>query len=302
MLSQAQSIVMQLGEQNRVVLSPWRALILLRRATFALTESERRWNLLPTSQADISPILRQMRGRGDIAPIPEHPGLHRLTVPFARQMPVDEQELLFELFPYAVISHRSALIFHGLSLERPNGFTLTRPWGHQGDLLPPGTKTSDWDGIDLPNSSRTRTVLRQPVEWQTIQPDRFWGFAEYEPRGFPIRVTTLERTLIDGLMKPDLCGGIDAVLEAWLLSRDTLDIEKLMAQVERYDVGILRQRAGFLLEQLGIAHPLLSEWKAGTQRGGSSKLVASAPFASTYDEHWNLSINAPLHSLGITSP
>jgi hypothetical protein len=302
MISQTQSIVMQMAEQNRVVLSPWRALILLRRATFSLADTERRWNLLPTSQADIAPILRQMRIRGDIESISEHAGFHRLTVPFARQMPVDEQELLFELFPYAIMSHRSALLFHGLSVERPQGFTLTQRRGHRGDLIPPGTKTSDWDGIELPNSSRTRKVLRQPVEWHTIQPDRFWGFSEYEPRGFPIRVTTLERTLIDGLMKPDLCGGIEAVLEAWLLSRDTLDVETLVAQIERYDMGILRQRAGFVLEQLGLDHPHLSEWKAQTQRGGSSKLVASAPFDNAYNVAWNLSINAPLHSLGLDTP
>lgn len=273
-------------------------MILLRRATFNLADTERRSNVLPNSPADIAPVLRQMRSRGDIEPLPQHHGLYRLSVPFARQLPVDEQELLFELCPYAVISHRSALIFHGLSVERPQGFTLTRPRGHRGDLIPLGTKTSDWDGLEMPNSSRTKSVLNQPVEWQTIQPDHFWGFAEYEPQGFPIRVTTPERTLIDGLMKPDLCGGIEIVLEAWSLARDTMDIETLIAQVDRYDVGILRQQVGFILEQLGLTHPSLARWKARTQRGGSSKLVASAAFASTYDEDWNLSINAPLHSIG----
>ena len=66
---------------------------------------------------------------------------------------------------------------------------------------------------------------------------------------------------------------------------------------EVYDVAVLRQRVGFLLEELGLTHPHVQEWPARAQRGGSSKLLGTAPYVNTYSERWSLSINAPLTSL-----
>jgi hypothetical protein len=40
-----------------------------------------------------------------------------------------------------------------------------------------------------------------------------------------------------------------------------------------------------------------SRCRAGSRRGGSSRLVASEPFASTFDERWNLSLCAPVDVL-----
>lgn len=149
----------------------------------------------------------------------------------------------------------------------------------------------------LPSSSHAKVVINGPVTWQTIAPDRFWGFAEYEPRDFPIRVTTPERTLIDGLIKPDLCGGIEVVLEAWSLAAGAIDIDSLVAQVDRFGVGGTDSACRIHHGSAGTCAPQLDEWRDRSQRGGSAKLVASAPFASRHDERWNLSINAAVHAL-----
>ncbi len=140
-------------------------------------------------------------------------------------------------------------------------------------------------------------ILGRPMQWQRVKPARFFGFVDYQPMGYPIRYTTPERTLIDGLQQPDLCGGIVNVLHAWRLAQDTIDLNVLLHHVERFDVSVLRQRVGYVLDQLGRSHPMMEQWRLSTQRGGSSRLVASAPFASTFDEHWSLSINAPVDVL-----
>jgi predicted transcriptional regulator of viral defense system len=106
-----------------------------------------------------------------------------------------------------------------------------------------------------------------------------------------------ERTLLDGLLAPERCGGFDNVLGAWVRARDTLDLDRLVEYVERLDVGVVRQRAGFLLEELDLSHPALARWQARARRGGSSKLLGSAPYAPTYSERWSLSLNAPLTAL-----
>jgi hypothetical protein len=96
---------------------------------------------------------------------------------------------------------------------------------------------------------------------------------------------------VDGLLYPDRSGGIGNVLGAWALARDLLDEGLIVYGVER----------------LGLSHPALEcsiilciyleEWRAGTERGGSRKLLASAPYSPDYDNCWDLSINAPVEAL-----
>ena len=93
------------------------------------------------------------------------------------------------------------------------------------------------------------------------------------------------------------CGGIANVLRAWVLARDTIDLDALVYQVERFGVAVLRQRAGYVIEEIGLSHPKLEKWRASSHRGSSSRLVGSEPFASTFDERWNLSLNAPVEIL-----
>lgn len=279
------------------MLSEWRGLILLRRATFDLPPSERRWSLLPQDVAALSPVLRQMRQRGEITPIAGLRGLYQVTVPYARTAPLEDEEVLMEAHPYATLSHLSALVFHGLTNELPKGPTLTAPPDGAADHLPLGTTAEDWEGILLVHGRRPARVLGRPVTWHQVKPERFFGVRVYQPRGYPIRVTTLERTLLDGLLEPEWSGGMENVLRAWALAREALDLDTLVHSVDRFNMPLLGQRAGFVLEELGYDDSRFEAWRGKAQRGGSSKLVASVPYAPTFSERWSLSLNAPLSAL-----
>jgi len=238
-----------------------------------------------------------MQARREIRPIAGHRRLYEVTVPYARQGFLDEREILFELHPYTVLSHLSALVFHGLTTDQPKGMTITVSADTTGGLMPIGTKPQDWECVTRPGATIPSRVWGRPVHAKRVKPSLFFGFADYEPLGFGMRYTVPERTLIDGLLAPDLCGGIDTVLRAWANARDIIDLDVLVYQAERMEIKVLRQRVGFVMDQLGLAHPRLESWRASTHRGGSSRLVGSEPFASSFDERWNLSINVPVGAL-----
>ena len=84
------------------------------------------------------------------------------------------------------------------------------------------------------------------------------------------------------------------MLRAWALARDRIDLDVLVHQVDRFDVAVLRQRVGYLLDRLDLSDPRIERWRTSARRGGSSKLVGAEPYASSYDERWNLSLNAPI--------
>lgn len=291
------AILEQLAAERRRVLSDWRALVLLRRATLATPASARRWEQFPTAVDEVHPILRRMVGRGEVQPIHGLRHVYEVTVPYARLAPLSEEEILMEAHPYAALSHLSALAFHGLTDMLAKELVAIAPTADIPGMYPPGTTAQDWLGLDLIPGRRVKQVLRRPVRWIHIKPERYFGIGHYQPHGYTILVTTPERTLLDALQSPEVSGGLDNVLEAWLLARDTLDVDALVHFVERFDINLLRQRAGFLLEELGLAHAALDRWQALAGRGGSSRLLASAPYASTFSERWNLSINAPVDIL-----
>ena len=210
---------------------------------------------------------------------------------------MDEREVFMEAHPYASLGYLSALFYHGMTEVMPKVITAIAPADGKGDLLPADTDADDWEGIELVQGRKVPSVLGWPMRWRSIKPARYFGFQLYRSLGFPVRVTTPERTLVDGLRDPELSGGLENVLRAWASASDVLDVDAVVYQVERLGEVVLRQRVGFVMEQLGLSHPALEEWKARRERGGSSKLLASAPYAPTYDDRWDISINAPVDAL-----
>ncbi len=238
-----------------------------------------------------------MERNGELRQISSLSTLYEVTVPYARIGVIEEDEVLMEVHPYASISHLSALAFHGLTNELPQILTTFIPANGIGDVLPPGTNIDDWEGLALVHGRRPPQLLGQSVKWNRIGIDRYFGVREYRPRGYPVRVTTPERTLLDGLLQPEMSGGLMNVLAAWATARDTLNLDLLISYVDRFNINVLRQRVGFILEELRLIHPDVAKWQAQAKRGGSSKLIASNPYEGQYSERWNLSLNAPTDAL-----
>jgi predicted transcriptional regulator of viral defense system len=131
------------------------------------------------------------------------------------------------------------------------------------------------------------------VDWSQTKGEWDFGQTVTFSQGMPIYVTDLERTLLDTIRHPDKSGGIVAVLHAWRTAAHTLNVDKLVGYVDRLGQPVIRQRTGYLLQTLGLAHPRLRQWQQNLQRGGSMRLVAKAPYSPTYSSDWNLSLNVP---------
>ncbi len=160
----SQAILRALAADNRHVLSTWRALIYLRRATFELGSNQRRWRNAPEAESDITPHIRQMVSREELRPLRGLPGIYLVTAPYAREAMTDSREVLFEAHAYTVLSHFTALEFHGLTIEQPKVITATSAVRAIPDVLPLGTDASDWEDIPLPSRTRPSAVLGQPSE------------------------------------------------------------------------------------------------------------------------------------------
>ena len=77
--------------------------------------------------------------------------------------------------------------------------------------------------------------------------------------GSPVRVTDIERTLIDATVRPAYSGGIAVVAEAFELAKDSLSVNKLAAYLRKlHYVYPYHQAIGFYMEKAGYDEPCSS--------------------------------------------
>lgn len=296
-VSASQTVLDMAATEHRNVVSLWRALIYLRRASRTLGPDQRRWRHVPESEGDVSPFLIQMQRRGLVERVPGTRGVYRIVAPFAQTYGTDEYDVLSEINPYAVISHYSALVFHGLTWDQPQLITATsgRDWPDM--LTPLGTDPAEWEGISLPAGPTPSRVMRIPVQWRRALVSSDIGIDVHAPHGVPHRYTSPERTLVETLQDPASSGGIMNVLRAWSRAVDRIDVDEVVAYTDAAGVAVLRLRVGYVLEELGLSHPTLDTWADYAGRGGSNRLVGAEPLSPRYSARWNLSLNAPVHVL-----
>jgi predicted transcriptional regulator of viral defense system len=107
----------------------------------------------------------------------------------------------------------------------------------------------------------SRSVLAVPYRFVAARPENLWGFAPvWVMPQEQVQVSDLERTILDGLARPDLCAGVSEVATGLWMRRDDLDWKKLVTYAHRLGNQAAAKRLGYLLElyELGTEAALAS--------------------------------------------
>lgn len=92
----------------------------------------------------------------------------------------------------------------------------------------------------------------------TLIQRKFFGFQQAQIRqGNPVNIADLERTFIDGVDRPELCGGLEEVFRGYKRRQRDLDRERLLRYVVELGHPTVTKRLGFLLEAAGHPDPRL---------------------------------------------
>lgn len=92
-----------------------------------------------------------------------------------------------------------------------------------------------------------------------IPPERFaFGHGPmHVPPGKRVEVADLERTFLDAVDRPDLCGGIEEVVRGLARRHVDLERERLLRYAIEFHAPVVIKRLGFLLEIVGHGDPRL---------------------------------------------
>ena len=122
---------------------------------------------------------------------------------------------------------------------------------------------------------------------------KFFGWRGESLEGHSFIISDREKTVLDCLDRPDLCGGIaEAVKGLWYgFQQKELDTGRINSYIERMGNGTLLKRMGYLCEvlQLDLA-PSIEDWR-GRLPQGMSLLDPSLPAAGRYNSRWRLRLN-----------
>jgi predicted transcriptional regulator of viral defense system len=180
-------------------------------------------------------------------------------------------ELAQSLQPRGYLSHATAVALHGLTDLIPK--TLYLNVEQSPKPVPSGSLTQR--GIDqaFARKQRQSNMTYEHNGWSvTIINGKSTGALGVEelvgPSGEQLRVTNLERTLIDITVRPAYGGGIFQVLEAYRSAKERVSTNRLVATLKKLDyiypyhqaIGFLMERAGYgdkryaMLRQLGLEY------------------------------------------------
>ena len=203
------------------------------------------------------------------------------------------EDIICLIDPTCHVSHLSAMQRWGLTDREPAALMLTRPDRTTAakQLLARRTEALGEDGADsfpLPIIGHPARVRGRAVRVRESGHVR----ACLRNRGSDARLSTIGQTFLDMLQEPDLCGSMSHVLDVWEEHARTY-LDDIVAAVDTAASGLVRSRAGYILEErLGLHHRGIEHWKASSQRGGSRKLDPARDFATTFSETWMISLNA----------
>jgi hypothetical protein len=219
-----------------------------------------------------------------------------IDVPFARKLPRLSEQIILEGHPWAILSHRSAV-----QLQRMSGkFVQKMVFSDAGSLMPLcmpfGTTSEDWL-YETP--LKPKRLLEAEVDWVNSNIKGPLGIESIPQSGHQVWVTTLERTLLDALIQPDLVDGKESALRLWSENRSRIRVDELVKLTELIGGNLFKQRVGYLMSRLDLIHKILIDWQSKGIRGGSSKLFPGGDYGGTFDANWKLGLNVPKEALDV---
>ncbi len=197
-------------------------------------------------------------------------GLYSLPSELLAGGPLHSFEIAMKLAGKGAISHRSTMAYFDLTDQVFSKVYVTIPREKGANL------------------SRTKEYELQGTRYELIRvhPQHYWGVKAVFLGEARIWITDLERTLIDGLSRPDLCGGFREVLFAYEKGTAQISPTLIVDYAKRTSL-VTCKRLGWVFEQLDV-YPEAQEQLLALPMSYYQRLDAVGKRSGKVIKRWNL--------------
>jgi predicted transcriptional regulator of viral defense system len=207
-----------------------------------------------------------------------HKGLYALSSAVPEVSPRHEFEVAMALVHPAAISHFSAMHYHELTDQIPHRVFVTTTAGHW--VPRAGNGRGNGGGY------RVGETVYQFIQ---VKRERFFGTQEVWIDQARVTVTDVERTLIDGLLMPQHCGGFAEVIHAFDGAQERLDLDRVIEYALKLDAATAK-RLGWVLENTGVERSRLAALER-LEVTGYNRLDPTGPRRGPYNRAWMIQEN-----------
>ncbi|MFC1496261.1 hypothetical protein ACFL52_02480 [Candidatus Margulisiibacteriota bacterium] len=177
--------------------------------------------------------------------------------------------------PDYFISHYSAMSVHNM-LTQP----LTRVY------------------ISSPKRQQSPKNFVDRFQFVYVKKGKIWGIEEnWVTNTEKVRVSDLERTILDCLWQPHNAGGIAEIAKGIWIKKDEIDDNKLLKYVAKYNKKVIAKRLGFILESIAIGDNIIKDLKQYVNKRYDI-LDPSLPVTEPFKNNWFLLANVNPDEIG----
>lgn len=211
-------------------------------------------------------LLNVLEEKGEVISLGK--GMYSLPIELLSGGPIHPFEIAMKLAMNGAISHRSAMAHHNLTDQIISEVYITVPRESGSNL------------------SRLNVYNLKGVLYNLIRVNKkdYWGIRKIFIGEAPIWITDIERTLIDGLCNPELCGGMREVIFAFEKGVGRSSPPILLDYAKQRSM-ITCKRLGWILDQLDEFKDLQKEIISIPVKS-YQKLDPSGKRAGKYNKKW----------------
>lgn len=155
-------------------------------------------------------------------------------------------------------------------------------------------------GIFVSTSKRmaNRVIHSTEYTFVFIKPEQIFGTQpHWITKQEQVIISDIERTVIDGLRRPEYCGGIAEVAKGLWMRHEDIKVEKLLRYATQLKIGAVMRRLGYLLEFYHLAPTdKLNQLRSGLTRT-YDLLDPVLARGGRYTKRWLLQLNVPADEL-----
>ena len=138
---------------------------------------------------------------------------------------------------------------------------------------------------------KIRTIVNVQFEFIFQKKDKIWGIQDlWVTNTEKVRVSDLEKTILDCLIKPKYAGGILEISKGIWIQKEKISYKKILDYVKKLNVCVVAKRLGYIFEVLQIGGAL----RVKLRKFINNKyylLDPTLPKTSTYKNSWKLVAN-----------
>ena len=103
-------------------------------------------------------------------------------------------------------------------------------------------------------------TFKNKISFVYLKKSNIWGIKEeWVTKTYKVRISDIEKTVVDALAHPKYCGGISEIAKSIWIVKDKIDFTRLLQYVTKSGKNVIAKRLGYILEALEIGNNIIPE-------------------------------------------